>query len=99
MPEAQATGDGGDLGAAGVGFQEDLAGEGETVEGDVPLRADPEVALLAKRVIIMGGAFGYEGRSGNITPAAEANIHGDPVAADEIFAAEWPVVVVGLDVM
>jgi purine nucleosidase len=62
------------------------------------LRADPEVALLAKRVIIMGGAFGYEGRSGNITPAAEANIHGDPVAADEIFAAEWPVVVVGLDV-
>jgi purine nucleosidase len=62
------------------------------------LRADPEVALLAKRVIIMGGAFGYEGRSGNITPAAEANIHGDPVAADEIFAADWPVVVVGLDV-
>jgi purine nucleosidase len=62
------------------------------------LRADPEVALLAKRVIIMGGAFGYEGRSGNITPAAEANIHGDPVAEDEIFAAEWPVVVVGLDV-
>ena len=62
------------------------------------LRADPEVARLAKQVIIMGGAFGYEGRSGNITPAAEANIHGDPVAADEIFAAEWPVVVVGLDV-
>jgi purine nucleosidase len=62
------------------------------------LRAEPEVALLAKRVIIMGGAFGYEGRSGNITPVAEANIHGDPVAADEIFAADWPVVVVGLDV-
>ncbi|SMQ72871.1 Inosine-uridine nucleoside N-ribohydrolase [Devosia lucknowensis] len=62
------------------------------------LRADPEVARLTKQVIIMGGAFGYQGRSGNITPAAEANIHGDPVAADEIFAAEWPVVVVGLDV-
>lgn len=62
------------------------------------LRAEPEVARLAKQVIIMGGAFGYEGRSGNITPAAEANIHGDPVAADEIFAAQWPVVVVGLDV-
>lgn len=62
------------------------------------LRADPAVAQLAKQVIIMGGAFGYEGRSGNITPAAEANIHGDPVAADEIFAADWPVVVVGLDV-
>lgn len=62
------------------------------------LRAEPEVAKLAKQVIIMGGAFGYEGRSGNITPAAEANIHGDPVGADEIFAADWPVVVVGLDV-
>ncbi|ODT66907.1 MAG: nucleoside hydrolase [Pelagibacterium sp. SCN 63-23] len=62
------------------------------------LRAEPEVAGLAKQVIIMGGAFGYQGRSGNITPAAEANIHGDPVAADEIFAASWPVVVVGLDV-
>ncbi len=63
------------------------------------LREAPDVAKLAKQVIIMGGAFGYEGRSGNITPLAEANIHGDPVAADEIFAAEWPVVVVGLDVM
>jgi Inosine-uridine nucleoside N-ribohydrolase len=62
------------------------------------LRADPEVARLVKQVVIMGGAFGYKGRSGNVTPAAEANIHGDPVAADEIFAAEWPVVVVGLDV-
>lgn len=62
------------------------------------LRQDPEVASLAKQVVIMGGAFGYQGRSGNITPAAEANIHGDPVAADEIFAAGWKVVVVGLDV-
>ncbi|KKC41104.1 nucleoside hydrolase [Devosia epidermidihirudinis] len=62
------------------------------------LRQDPEIAKLARQVVIMGGAFGYQGRSGNITPASEANIHGDPVAADEIFAAAWPVVVVGLDV-
>lgn len=62
------------------------------------LRQAPEVARLARQVIIMGGAFGYQGRSGNITPLAEANIHGDPVAADEIFAADWPVAVVGLDV-
>lgn len=62
------------------------------------LRQDPEIAKLVQQVVIMGGAFGYQGRSGNITPAAEANIHGDPVAADEIFAADWPVVVVGLDV-
>ena len=62
------------------------------------LRQDPDIAGLARQVVIMGGAFGYVGRSGNITPAAEANIHGDPVAADEVFAAGWPVVVVGLDV-
>jgi purine nucleosidase len=62
------------------------------------LRAEPGIAKLAKGVIIMGGAFGYKGRSGNVTPLAEANIHGDPVAADEMFAAEWPVTVVGLDV-
>ena len=62
------------------------------------LRHDPAIAGLAKQVVIMGGAFGYAGRSGNVTPVAEANIHGDPVAADEIFAAAWPVVVVGLDV-
>ncbi|UYN99780.1 MAG: nucleoside hydrolase [Devosia sp.] len=62
------------------------------------LRQDPAIAGLAKQVVIMGGAFGLEGRSGNITPAAEANIFGDPVAADEIFAADWEVVVVGLDV-
>jgi purine nucleosidase len=62
------------------------------------LRQDPSIAKLVKQVIIMGGAFGYKGRSGNVTPLAEANIHGDPVAADEMFAADWPVVAVGLDV-
>lgn len=62
------------------------------------LREDPEIAGLVKEVIIMGGAFGYRGHSGNVTPVAEANIIGDPHAADEIFAASWPIVVVGLDV-
>ncbi len=62
------------------------------------LREDPEIASLVKEVIIMGGAFGYRGHSGNVTPVAEANIVGDPHAADEIFAAAWPIVVVGLDV-
>jgi inosine-uridine nucleoside N-ribohydrolase len=62
------------------------------------LREDPEIASLVKEVIIMGGAFGYRGHSGNVTPVAEANIVGDPHAADEMFAAAWPIVVVGLDV-
>ncbi|MCF1471287.1 nucleoside hydrolase [Agrobacterium vitis] len=59
------------------------------------LKEDPEIVSLVKDVIIMGGAFDV---NGNVTPAAEANIHGDPEAADIVFTAGWPVVVVGLDV-
>ena len=46
----------------------------------------------------MGGAFGFFGSLGNVSPAAEANISGDPTAADEIFGAAWPVTAIGLDV-
>ncbi|MDR6757969.1 inosine-uridine nucleoside N-ribohydrolase [Mycoplana sp. BE70] len=59
------------------------------------LKEDPEIAALVKQVIIMGGAFDVPG---NITPAAEANIHGDPEAADVVMTAPWKVTVVGLDV-
>lgn len=62
------------------------------------LREDPGIAGLVKEIVIMGGAFGYSGHSGNVSPVAEANIIGDPHAADEMFAAAWPIVVVGLDV-
>lgn len=62
------------------------------------LRHAPEIAGLVKEVIIMGGAFGHHGHTGNLTPFAEANIYGDPHAADEVFQATWPVTVVGLDV-
>lgn len=58
----------------------------------------PDIVPLVKQVVIMGGAFGFAGLNGNVTPVAEANIIGDPVAADIVFAASWPVVVVGLDV-
>lgn len=59
------------------------------------VRDAPEIIGLVKQVVIMGGAFDMRG---NITPAAEANIHGDPEAADVVMTAAWPVVVVGLDV-
>jgi purine nucleosidase len=62
------------------------------------LREDPEIAGLVKEVVVMGGAFGTHGHAGNVTPLAEANIIGDPVAADEVFGAPWPLTVVGLDV-
>ncbi|QTF93798.1 nucleoside hydrolase [Halomonas sp. BM-2019] len=62
------------------------------------LKEDPAIAELVKAVVIMGGAFGVDGQGGNVTPAAEANIHGDPLAADLVFTAPWPVTAVGLDV-
>ncbi|MFM0626592.1 nucleoside hydrolase [Paraburkholderia xenovorans] len=62
------------------------------------LADDPQIASLVKQVVIMGGAFGTDGVLGNVTPAAEANILGDPDAADIVFGAAWPVAIVGLDV-
>ncbi|MDL2407942.1 nucleoside hydrolase [Rhizobium calliandrae] len=59
------------------------------------LKHDPEIASLVKDVVIMGGSFYVPG---NVTPVAEANIHGDPEAADAVLTASWKVVVVGLDV-
>jgi len=59
------------------------------------LRLDPSIAQNVKKVVIMGGAVET---AGNITPYAEANIYHDPHAAAEVLAADWPVVLVGLDV-
>ncbi|TKB53061.1 nucleoside hydrolase [Ferrimonas aestuarii] len=62
------------------------------------LKHDPEITKLVKQVVIMGAAFGGDGRRGNVSPVAEANIHDDPHAADQVFTADWPVAIVGLDV-
>lgn len=58
----------------------------------------PELPTLVSEVVVMGGAFGSNSHSGNVSPVAEANIAGDPVAADKVFTAGWPVAIVGLDV-
>jgi len=42
----------------------------------------------------MGGSIS----GGNATAAAEANIYGDPEAAQIVFQAGWPLTMVGLDV-
>jgi purine nucleosidase len=62
------------------------------------LDEDEDVARLVRQVVIMGGAFGTDGVLGNVTPAAEANVLGDPEAADRVLGAAWPVTIVGLDV-
>ncbi|NKX54871.1 nucleoside hydrolase [Arthrobacter mobilis] len=48
------------------------------------LRKEPRLPELLKRVVVMGGAFYYQG---NTTPTAEWNTHVDPHAAAEVFAA------------
>jgi pyrimidine-specific ribonucleoside hydrolase len=49
------------------------------------LARDPALPSLVKEVVIMGGSID----SGNSTPAAEANIFGDPEAAQIVFQAGW----------
>ena len=59
------------------------------------LRKQPQIAALVKEVVIMGG---NPFCPGNATPVAEANILCDPVAADEVLGAAWPMTMIGLDV-
>ena len=59
------------------------------------LRLDPSIAGKVAGVTIMGGAVECQG---NVTEWAEANIWNDPHAAAEVFAADWPMTLVGLDV-
>ena len=56
---------------------------------------DPAIATNVGRVVVMGGSAA---RHGNVTACAEANIWNDPDAADRVFAADWHVTMVGLDV-
>lgn len=55
----------------------------------------PGFPAKAKKLIMMGGAV-YA--PGNITPFAEANVYGDPEAADRVFTSAFDVTLVGLDV-
>lgn len=61
----------------------------------IALQRDPELVGLIRCVTVMGGAAMG---SGNLSAAAEANIGHDPEAAHAVFAAGWPLTMVGLDV-
>lgn len=58
----------------------------------------PELPELLKEIVIMGGVFGFNGHRGNVSPVTEANIGGDPLAADLVMGCGASIVVVGLDV-
>ncbi len=59
------------------------------------LHLEPRLPEWVAQVVVMGGAARVPG---NVTPVAEANIINDPHAARLVFAADWPLVMVGLDV-
>lgn len=59
------------------------------------LRKYPDYAKKIKRVVSMGGSVGL---CGNVSPCVEANIGGDPEAADIAVMADWDMTLVGLDV-
>lgn len=59
------------------------------------LRREPSLPSMVKNVVFMGGTFR---QYGNVTPVSEANIFGDPEAADMVFQAGFDLTMVGLDV-
>jgi len=59
------------------------------------MQLDSNFVSNVKNLVVMGGALRTPG---NVTPVAEANIYGDPHAADMVFTAPWQVTMIGLDV-
>src|SRR5216684_1545921 len=58
------------------------------------IRQQPDIVPKIKAISLMGGAIGL----GNVTPAAEFNIHTDPEAADIVFTCGRPITLVPLEV-
>ncbi|XP_010271714.1 PREDICTED: uridine nucleosidase 1-like isoform X2 [Nelumbo nucifera] len=59
------------------------------------IKRDSSFASKVKRMVILGGAFFA---MGNVNPAAEANIYGDPEAADIVFTSGANIVVIGINI-
>jgi purine nucleosidase len=75
--------------------QVELVAVGPLTNVALALGLCPELPSLLRGVTIMGGAALAPG---NVTEVAEANIWHDPEAAEAVFAAGWPLTMVGLDV-
>ncbi|XP_065857314.1 uridine nucleosidase 1 [Euphorbia lathyris] len=59
------------------------------------IKRDSSFASKVKRIVVLGGAFFA---LGNVNPAAEANIYGDPEAADVVFTSGANITVVGINI-
>ncbi|KRK48898.1 ribonucleoside hydrolase 2 [Secundilactobacillus kimchicus JCM 15530] len=57
------------------------------------MRMEPRILPKIQEIVLMGGAYG----TGNFTPSAEFNIFADPEAAQVVFKAGVPIVMMGLD--
>lgn len=57
------------------------------------LRRDPGLAGRLAGIVVMGGSTG----GGNVTPAAEFNVHADPEAAAVLFTSGAPLTMIGLE--
>ncbi|KAK9159383.1 hypothetical protein Syun_005724 [Stephania yunnanensis] len=59
------------------------------------LELDPDFAKKVGQIVLLGGAFAV---NGNVNPAAEANIFGDPDAADLVFTSGADILAVGINI-
>ncbi|OMO89267.1 hypothetical protein CCACVL1_07950 [Corchorus capsularis] len=59
------------------------------------IQLDPSFTKNIGQIVLLGGAFAV---NGNVNPAAEANIFGDPDAADIVFTSGADVLAVGINV-
>ncbi|KAK2453817.1 putative uridine nucleosidase [Trifolium repens] len=59
------------------------------------MQMDPEFAKNIGQIVLLGGSFAV---NGNANPAAEANIYGDPEAADVVFTSGADVLAVGINI-
>lgn len=59
------------------------------------VKRDSTFASKVKRVVVLGGSFFA---LGNVNPAAEANIYGDPEAADVVFTSGANIDIVGINI-
>jgi inosine-uridine nucleoside N-ribohydrolase len=71
-----------------------LAAVGPETNVALALRREPRLADWLAEITVMGGSAG----AGNVTPAAEFNIHCDPEAAWAVFNSAIPLRMVGLNV-
>ncbi|KAF8762179.1 hypothetical protein HU200_009726 [Digitaria exilis] len=59
------------------------------------LELDPSFPKKIRQIIVLGGAYSV---NGNVNPAAESNIFGDPDAADIIFTCGADVLAMGINI-